>query len=75
MLQKTIKHLYLCEGRPDCFGHDGCALIGIGGYCSHTTDISYAINRVKLLTDAGYMEKHMQKIADSDWEEVYEEYE
>ena len=72
-MQKTIRHLYLCAGRPDCFGHDDCAFIGLGGVCEHTTDISYARNRIKLLKEPGYMERHMQKVADSDWEEIYEE--
>ena len=72
-MQKTIKHLYLCGGRPECFGEPECLLTCVDGMCKHTTDISYARNRIKLLQEPGYMEKHMQKVADSDWEEIYEE--
>lgn len=70
-MQKVIRHAYLCDGKPDCYGDPNCGLVHKNGSCTHTTDICYALNRKKIINDPNYPETHMKKYADSDWEEAY----
>ena len=70
-MQKTIKHAYFCDGKPECYGNANCRLVHYTGSCDHTTDISYALHRKLIIQDEEYCEKHMVKVADSDWEELY----
>lgn len=71
-MYKTQRHAYLCDGKPDCYGIPGCGLIG-RGECKHTTDLEYAINRLKLVKDGNFYRRHMRKVADSGSEEWWME--
>lgn len=70
-MQKVIRHVYLCDGHPSCYGNPECGLCHAKGSCTHTTDISYAQNRKAIINDPNYPDQHMIKVADSDWEELY----
>lgn len=71
MAEKSIKHAYLCDGRPKCYGCLNCGLAFDDiGHCTHTTDISYALHRKELIHDRDYYLKHMKMVANSDFEEI-----
>lgn len=70
---KEQHYAYLCDGHKKCYGDPGCKLVHKDGTCSHTTDLSYAVNRKKVIFDENYHEDHMIKVADSDFEEWWME--
>lgn len=65
---KVRRNAYYCDGNPECCKEPWCALFS-HGTCDHTTDLMYAVNRKKLVTDDIYYRLHMRRFADSDTEE------
>lgn len=72
-MMKEEHYAYFCDGHKDCYGDPGCKLAHRTGSCEHTTDLCYAVNRKKIIYDDNYNEKHMMKVADSDYEEWWME--
>lgn len=70
---KEQHYAYFCDGHKDCYGNPECKLACKDGVCEHTTDLSYAVNRKKIIFDENYHRTHMVKVADSDFEEWWME--
>ena len=54
-MDEDNRDIYLCGGRPECFGNPGCGLCG-RGQCYATTFIEYARNRYAILNNPKHRE-------------------